>query len=73
MFSLHLFLVVKLLLSEVGSSSGADCLIVGIICFDTGVELDYVLACFGEKVFKMRVFFFVGIISFLTILGCDCV
>ena len=73
MFSMHLFLVVKLLLSKVGSSSGGDGLIVGIICFDTGVELDCVLVCFGRKVFEMRVCFFVDMISFVTILRCDCV
>ena len=73
MFSIHLFLDVKLLLSEVASSLGADWLIVGIICFDNGVELDCLLACFCGKVFEMRVFFFVGMISFVTILGCDCV
>ena len=73
MFGIHLFLVVKLLLSEVGTSSGADCLIVGITCFNTGVELDCVLACFGRKVFEMRVWFFVDMISFVTILRCDCV
>ena len=59
---MHLLLVVKLLFSEVGSSSGAGCLIVGLICFYTGVELDWVLACFGGKVFEMRVLFFVGMI-----------
>ena len=66
-------MVVKLLLSELGSSSTADCLIVGIMCFGTGVELDCVLACFCGKVFEMRVFFFVGKISVVAVLGCDCV
>ena len=65
--------MVKLLLSEVESSSGEDCLIVGIIYFDNGVELDSILADFGGKVFEMRVFFYVSMISFVTILGCDCV
>ena len=52
------------------SSSSVDCLVVGINCFDTGVELDCVLACFGGKVVEMRGFF-VGKISFVTVLGCD--
>ena len=73
MFMIHLFLVRKLLLSEVGSLSGANCLIVGIISFDTGFERDCVLVCFGGKVFEMRVVFFVGMISFVTIFDCDCV
>ena len=64
-----LFLVVNLPLSELRSSSRADCLIAGINCFDTGVELDCVLACFGGKVDEMRVFLFVGKIS--SAFGCD--
>ena len=67
--NIYLFLVVKLPLSELGSLSSVDCLIVGINCFDTGLELDCVLACFGEKVDEMRVFFFVDKISF--VFGCD--
>ena len=67
--NIYLFLVVKLPLSELGSSSSVDCLIVGINCFDTGLELDCVLACFGGKVVQTRVFFFVGKISFAF--GCD--
>ena len=43
-------------LSELGSSTSVDCLIVGINCFDTGLELDCVLACFDGKVNEMRVF-----------------
>ena len=62
--------MVKLPLSELGSLSGVDCLIVGINYFDTGVGLDCVLACFGGKVVEMRVFFFVGMTSF--VFGCDC-
>ena len=65
-------MVVKLPLFELRSSSSVDCLVVGINCFDTGVELDCVLACFGGKVVEMRVFFFVGKISSVTVLGCDC-
>ena len=61
--------MVKLPLSELESSSGADCLIVGINCFDNGVELDCALACFCGKVVEMRVFLFVGRISF--VFGCD--
>ena len=38
-------------------------------CFDAGLELDCVLACFDEKVDETRVFFFVGKISF--VFGCD--
>ena len=68
--NIYLLLLVKLPLSELGSSSSVDCLIVGIYCFDTGVELDCVLVCFGGKVIEMRVFFFVGKISF--VFGCDC-
>ena len=68
--NIYLFLVVKLPLSELGSSSSVDYLIIGINCFDTGVKLDCVLACFGGKVVEMRVFFFVGKISF--VFGCDC-
>ena len=60
----------KLSLSVLGSSSSVDCSIVGINCFDTGVEIDCVLACFGGKVVEMRVFFFVGKISF--VFGCGC-
>ena len=67
--NVYLFLVVNLPLSELGSSTSVDCLIVGINCFDTGLELDWVLACFGGKVDEMRVFFFVGKISF--VFGCD--
>ena len=63
-------MVLKLPLSELGSSSSIDCLIVGVNWFDTGVELDCVLACFGGKVVEIRVFFFVGKISF--VFGCDC-
>ena len=70
--NIYLFLVVKLLLSELGSSSSVDCLIVGINCFVTGVELDCVLACFGGNVVEIKIFFFVGKISFVTVLGCDC-
>ena len=66
---IYLFLVVNLPLSELGSSTSVDCLIVGINCFDTGLELDWVLACFSGKVDEMRVFFFVGKISF--VFGCD--
>ena len=55
--NIYLFLVVKLPLSELGSSSSVDYLIIGINCFDTGVKLDCVLACFGGKVVEMRVFF----------------
>ena len=58
--NIYLFLVEKLPLSELGSSSSVDCLIVGINCLDTGIELDCVLACFGGKNVEMRVFFFVG-------------
>ena len=68
--NIYLFLVVKLPLFELRSSSSVDCLVVGINCFDTGVELDCVLACFGGKVVEMRGFF-VGKISFVTVLGCD--
>ena len=67
--NVYLFLVVNLPLSELGSSTSVDCLIVGINCFDTGLELDCVLACFGGKVDEMRAFFFVGKISF--VFGCD--
>ena len=62
--------MVKIPLSELGNSSSLDCLIAGINCFDTGVELDCVLACFGGKVVEMRFFFFVGKIAFVY--GCDC-
>ena len=68
-FNIYLFLVVKLPLSELGSSSSVDYLIVGINCFDTGVEIDCVLACFGGKVVEMS-FLFVGTICF--VFGCDC-
>ena len=61
--------MVNLPLSKLGSSTSADCLIVGITCFDTGLQLDCVLACFGGKVDEMRVFFFVGKTSF--VFGCD--
>ena len=61
--------MVNLPLSKLGSSTSADCLIVGITCFDTGLQLDCVLACFGWKVDEMRVFFFVGKTSF--VFGCD--
>ena len=65
----YLFSVLKLLLSELGRSSSVDCLIVGINYFDTGLELDCVLAWFGRNVDEMRVFFFMGKISF--VFGCD--
>ena len=68
--NIYLFLVAKLSFSESESSSSVDCLIVGISCFDTGVELDSVLACFGGKVVAMRVFFFVVKIS--LVFGYDC-
>ena len=67
--NIYLFLVVNLPLSELGSLSNVDCLIVRINCSDTGLELDCVLACFGGKVDEMKVFFFVGKISF--VFGCD--
>ena len=57
--------MLKLPLSELGSSSSVDCLIVGINCFDTGLELDCVLAWFGRNSDEMRVFFFMGKISFV--------
>ena len=69
LFNIYLFLVVNLPLSELRSSSRVDCLIAGINCFDTGVELDCILACFGGKVDEMRVFLFVGKIS--SAFGCD--
>ena len=67
--NIYLFLVTKLSLSELGSSSSVDCSTVGINCFDTGAELDRVLACFRGKVVEMRAFFFEGKISF--VFGCD--
>ena len=58
--NIYLFLLVKWPLSKLGSLSDVDCLIVGINCFDTGVELDCVLACFDGKIVEMRAFFFEG-------------
>ena len=62
-------MVVNLPLSELGSLSNVDYLILGINCSDIDLELDCVLACFGGKVDEMKVFFFVGKISF--VFGCD--
>ena len=45
LLNIYLFLLVKLPLSELGSSSSVDHLIVRINFFDTGVELECVLAC----------------------------
>ena len=61
--NIYLFLVMKLPLSELGSSSSVECLIIGINYFDTNLELCFSL--FRWKVVEMRVFFFVGKISFV--------
>ena len=60
LLNIYLFLVVKLPLSELGSSSSVDCFIVEINCIDTGVEFDCALACFGGKVVEMS-FLFLGV------------
>ena len=49
-----------------------DCLIVGINCFDNGVERDGVLACFDGKIVEMRVFFFEGkFLLYLVVIVVD--
>ena len=58
--NIYLFLVVKLPLSELGSSSSVDCFILEINCIDTGVEFDCALAYFGGKVVEMS-FLFLGV------------
>ena len=68
----YLFSVLKLLLSELGRSSSVDCLIVGINYFDTGLELDCVLAWFGRNVDEMRGFFlWVRFLLYLVVIEVD--
>ena len=70
--NVYLFLVVNLPLSELGSSTSVDCLIVGINCFDTGLELDCVLACFGGKVDEMRAsFLWIRFLLYLVVIEVD--
>ena len=68
--NIYLFLVMKLPLSELGSSSSVECLIIGINYFDT--NLNYVLACFGEKLLKWEFsFLWVRFLLYLVVIEVD--